>query len=158
MLFFLTLIVSAVARLVAGSADDARNLCFELDQRETAVRFLMRDRDSKFSGAFDEALRTKGIRTISTPISSPRADAYAERLVKTLRHEVLDRALIPGRRHLDRVPASYACHYNAQRPRRGIKLRVPSSPSPVDPVMVVPEIKRRGLQGGLIHQYHAVAA
>jgi transposase InsO family protein len=136
----------------------ARNLCFELDQRETPVRFLIRDRDSKFSGAFDEVLRTEGIRTIRTPIRSPKANALAERCVKTLRHEVLDWTLILGRRHLDRVLASYACHYNAQRPHRGIELRVPSHPSHIDPVTIVPEIRRRDLLGGLIHEYHAVAA
>jgi putative transposase len=139
-------------------SQQARNLCFELDQRETPVRFLIRDRDSKFSGAFDEVLRTEGIRTIRTPIRSPKANALAERCVKTLRHEVLDWTLILGRRHLDRVLASYACHYNAQRPHRGIKLRVPSSPSHIDPVAIVPEIRRRDLLGGLIHEYNAVAA
>jgi transposase InsO family protein len=122
------------------------------------VRFLIRDRDPKFSGAFDEVLRTEGIRTIRTPIRSPKANALAERCVKTLRHEVLDWTLILGRRHLDRVLASYACHYNAQRPHRGIELRVPSNPSHIDPVTIVPEIRRRDLLGGLIHEYHAVAA
>jgi putative transposase len=78
--------------------------------------------------------------------------------VKTLRHEVLDWTLILGRRHLDRVLASHACHHNAQRPHRGIELRVPSNPSHIDPVTIVPEIRRRDLLGGLIHEYHTVAA
>ena len=136
----------------------ARNLCFELDERDEPVRFLIRDRDSKFSGAFNEVLRTEGIRTIRTPIRSPKANAFAERCVKTLRHEVLDWTLILGRRHLDRVLASYASHYNAERPHRGIELRVPERLSHIDPVKVVPEVKRRDLLGGLIHEYHAVAA
>ncbi|MDP9300072.1 MAG: transposase [Actinomycetota bacterium] len=133
-------------------------MCFELDERDEPVRFLIRDRDSKFSGAFNEVLRTEGIRTIRTPIRSPKANAFAERCVKTLRHEVLDWTLILGRRHLDRVLASYASHYNAERPHRGIELRVPEGLSHVDPVKVVPEVKRRDLLGGLIHEYHAVAA
>lgn len=78
--------------------------------------------------------------------------------MKTLRHEVLDRTLILGRRHLDRVLARYACRYNAQRPHRGIELRVPSNPSHIDPVTIVPVIRQRDLLGGLIHEYHAVAA
>jgi transposase InsO family protein len=136
----------------------ARNLCFELDGRDEPVRFLIRDRDSKFSGAFDEVLRTEGIRTIRTPIRSPKANAFAERIVRTIRAELLDWTLILGRRHLDRVLASYACHYNCERPHRGIELRVPERLSRVDPVMVVPEVKRRDVLGGLIHEYHAVAA
>ena len=78
--------------------------------------------------------------------------------MKTLRHEVLDWTLILGRRHLDKVLASYAAHYNSERPHRGIELRVPSSPSHVEAVKVVPEIRRHDLLGGLIREYHAVAA
>jgi len=103
-------------------------------------------------------LRSEGMRIIRTPVRSPQANAFAERLVKTLRHEVLDWTLILGRRHLDRVLASYARHHNAERPHRGIALRVPDKQSHVDPVEIVPEIKRRDLLGGLIHEYYPVAA
>jgi putative transposase len=136
----------------------ARNLCFVMDKRDEPVNFLIRDRDAKFSGPFDEVFRTEGIRVIRTPVRSPKANAYAERCVKTLRCEVLDWTLIYGRRHLDRVLASYADHYNAERPHRGIELRVPERQSHVDPVGVVPKIKRRDLLGGLIHEYHSAAA
>ncbi len=136
----------------------ARNLCFELDRREAPALFLIRDRDSKFSGSFDEVFRTEGIRIILTPVRSPKANAFAERCVKTLRSEVLDWTLILGRRHLDRVLRSYVRHYNAQRPHRGLGLRSPESHCDVDPVEDVPEIERRDLVGGLIHEYHAVAA
>jgi putative transposase len=135
----------------------ARNLCFELDERTAPVRFLIRDRDSKFSGAFDEVLSTEGIRIILTPIRSPKANAFAG-CVKTLRCEVLDWTLFIGPRHLDRVLRSYVCQYNAQRPHRGLKLRVPECRGDVDPVQTVPRIERRDLLGGLIHEYHAVAA
>jgi transposase InsO family protein len=91
-------------------------------------------------------------------VRSPQANAFAERCVKTLRHEVLDWTLILGRRHLDRVLASYARHYNAERPHRGIGLRAPDKQRHVDPVEIVPEIKRRDLLGGLIHEYYPVAA
>ena len=66
--------------------------------------------------------------------------------------------MILGRRHLDRVLASYVVHYNAERPQRGIALRVPDKQSHVEPVEIVPEIKRRDLLGGLIHEYYRVAA
>src|SRR5664280_934759 len=131
----------------------ARNLCFGLDQRDDPVRFLIHDRDAKFSGSFDEVFRTEGVHIIRTPFRSPKANAFAERAVKTLRHEALDWTLILGRRHLDHVLASYARHYNAERPHRGIELRVPEKQHHVLPVAIVPEIKRRGLLGGLIHEY-----
>jgi len=136
----------------------ARNLCFQLDERDEPLRFLIHDRDAKFSGPFDEVLRSEGIGIIRTPMRSPRANAFAERAVKTLRHEALDWTLILGRRHLDHVLASYARHYNAERPHRGIALRVPDRQSHVDLVEIVPEIKRRDLLGGLSHEYYAVAA
>jgi transposase InsO family protein len=136
----------------------ARNLCFAVDERAEPLRFLIHDRDSMFCGPCDEVLRSEGIRIIRTPVRSPQANAFAERLVKTLRHEVLDWTLILGRRHLDHVLASYARHYNAERPHRGIALRVPDKQSHVEPVEIVPKIERRELLGGLIHEYHAVAA
>jgi len=136
----------------------ARNLCFALDERDEPLRFLVRDRDAKFCGAFDEVFRTEGVRTIRTPIRSPKANAFAERTVKTLRHDVLDWTLILGRRHLDRVLKDYARHYNAERPHRGIDLRTPEQQSHVEPLESVPKIKRRELLGGLIYEYYAVAA
>jgi putative transposase len=136
----------------------ARNLCFEPGERSEPVRFLIHDRDAKFSGPFDEVFRSEGIRIIRTPIRSPKANAFAERAVKTLRHEALDWTLILGRRDLDRVLRNYVSHYNAERPHRGIDLRVPEKQSHVDQLDVVPEIKRRDLLGGLMHEYHPVAA
>jgi putative transposase len=102
--------------------------------------------------------RSEGIRIVRTPIRSPKANAFAERAVKTLRHEALDWTLILGRRHFDRVLRSYVSHYNAERPHRGIDLRVPERQSHTDAVDVVPEIKRRDLLGGLIREYYPVAA
>jgi putative transposase len=152
--------ITAATRNPDGAfvTQQARNLCFQLDERDEPLRFLIHDRDAKFCGPFAEVLRSEGMRIIRTPIRSPQANAVAERCVKTLRHEVLDWTLILGRRHLDRVLASYVVHYNAQRPHRGIALRVPEKQSPVDPVAIVPEIKRRDLLGGLIHEYYPVAA
>jgi putative transposase len=149
--------VTAATRNPDGAfvTQQARNLCFRLDERDESLRFLIHDRDAKFCGPFDEVLRSEGMRT---PIRSPQVNAFAERAVKTLRHEALDWTLILGRRHLDHVLASYVRHYNAERPHRGIELRVPEKQSHVDPVETVPEIKRRDLLGGLIHEYYSVAA
>ena len=152
--------VTAATRHPNGTfvTQQARNLCFTLDERDEPARFLVHDRDAKFAGSFDEVFRTESIRVIRTPFRSPQANVFAERAVKTLRHEVLDWTLILGRRHLDRVLASYARHYNAARPHRGIDLRTPDWQSHVEPVEIVPKIERRELLGGLIHEYHAVAA
>jgi transposase InsO family protein len=137
----------------------ARNLvAFDLDERDEPVRFLIRDRDSKYTCSFDEVFRSEGARVILTPIRSPKANSFAERVVKTVRSELFDWALINGRRHLDRVLRTYASHYNAGRPHRGLELAVPENPSPIAPVDEVPEIGRRDLIGGLIREYHAVAS
>src|SRR5664280_2004596 len=101
--------------------------------------FSLHDRDAKFCGPCDEVLGSEGIRIIRTPIRSPQANAFAERCVKTLRHEVLDWTLILGRRHLDRVLARYVRHYNAERPHRGIDLRAPERQSHTDLVDSVPK-------------------
>ncbi len=93
-----------------------------------------------------------------TPIRSPKANSFAERSVRTVRHEVLDLTLVLGRRHLDRLLAAYECHYNSQRPHRGLDLRVPECSDQVAPVKKVPSIERHDVLGGLIHEYHAVAA
>jgi putative transposase len=80
------------------------------------VRFLIHDRDSKFSGAFDEVFRSEGIKVIHTPILAPQANAYAERFIRTIRAECLDWLLIVGRRHLETVLRIYTAHYNRERP------------------------------------------
>jgi hypothetical protein len=85
----------------AWVTQQARNLAIE--ERLTAIRFLLHDRDAKFSGPFDEVFRTEEVRVIRTPILAPRANAFAERFVRTVRSECLDHVLVYGRRHLDRV-------------------------------------------------------
>lgn len=100
----------------------ARNLASALEDRAIPIRFLVRDRDAKFSGPFDEAFRTEGVTVIRTPIRAPRANAFAERWVRTLRTECLDWILVRGRRHLERVLHAYAGHYNGGRPHLGLGL------------------------------------
>ena len=136
----------------------ARNLCYALDEREEPVRYLIRDRDSKFAGSFDEVLRSEGIHVIRTPIRSPKANAFAERFVRTVRHELLDLTLVYGRRHLDQLLRRYAEHYNARRPHRGLELRTPAGVADREFVPDVPRVRRIDVLGGLICEYESVAA
>lgn len=135
----------------------ARNLASDLADRGRSVKFLVRDRDTKFTTSFDEVFRSEGIQVIKTPVRSPRANAYAERWVRTVRTECLDWMLIFGHRHLERVLREYVDHYNRQRPHRGIGLAVPTdSVTPTPPVLS--HIRRQDVLGGLIHEYCPVAA
>jgi transposase InsO family protein len=139
----------------AWVTQQARNLSFTgLFDR---MRFLIHDRDSKFSAAFDEVFRSEGIRVIHTPIRAPQANAYAERFVRTVRAECLDWLLIIGRRHLERVLRTYAEHYNRERPHRALALHPPESATKIRPPNF-DTIERRDLLGGLIHEYHQAAA
>jgi len=117
-------------------------------------RFLIRDRDAKFSAAFDAVFAAAGIDVLKIPPRAPRANAYAERWVRTLRAECLDWILIWNRRHLQRVLADYVRHYNSARPHRGLNLDVPV-PEPDTAWRTEPAgpIQRVDVLGGLIHEY-----
>ncbi len=141
----------------AWVTQQGRNLSMDLDGRERPVRFLIHDRDSKFSGSFDEVFRSEGTEVILTPIQAPNANAFAERWVRTVRAECLDWMLILGRRHLDRVLRTYAAHYNGHRPHRARGLAAPLDGSEAWPIHPR-EVHRRSVLGGLIHEYHRVAA
>jgi putative transposase len=139
----------------AWVTQQARNLSFiGVFER---VRFLIHDRDSKFSAAFDEVFRSENIDVIHTPIRAPQANAYAERFVRTIRAECLDWLLIVGRRQLERAFRTYVAHYNCERPHRGLLLLTPD-PRHVGPPSSGEEIERRDRLGGLIHEYHRAAA
>jgi putative transposase len=106
-------------------AQRARELSMEREREPaegttTVPRFLIRDRDSKFTRGFDEVFASDGILTIKTPIQAPNANAFAERWVRTVRQECLDWLLIWGRRYLEWVLGGYVRHYNDQRPDRGL--------------------------------------
>jgi transposase InsO family protein len=142
----------------AWVAQQARNLALGLDVRTTPARFLIRDRDAKFSRPFDAVLRSEGMRVIRTPVHAPNANAYAERVIETIRAECLDWTLILGRGHLDRTLRTYAEYYNRERPHRAVALASPL-PGARDPIPVSPrDVRRRDLLGGLIHEYHGAAA
>jgi putative transposase len=102
----------------AWITQQARNL--GLDLADAGVRFVIRDRDSKYIAPFDEVLRAGGMRIVKTPVRSPQANAIAERFVKTVRAECLDWLLILNRRHLERVLRIFVQHYNVHRPHRAL--------------------------------------
>ena len=134
----------------------ARNLA--VGERLQGVRFLIRDRDAKFSGPFDEVFRTEGVNIVKTPIRAPRANAFAERWVRTVRAECLDWMLVLGRRHLERVLRIYTAHYNEARPHRGLDLNTPESRPDSIPCPALGErVRRLDLFGGLIHEYEVAA-
>ena len=137
----------------AWVTQQARNLAIE--DRLGKTQFLIRDRDAKYSGPFDELFRCESVRVLRTPIRSPKADAFAERFVKTVRHECLDHVLVFSERHLERILREYFRHYNRERPHRGLSLQTP------EPQLASNhaggEIVRVQRLGGLIHEYHRIA-
>jgi putative transposase len=129
-----------------------------LADQEQRPRFLIRDRDSKFTAGFDEVFRSEGIRVIRAPIAAPRAKAHAERWVGSARRECLDRILIVSHKHLERVLREYVAYYNTHRPHRSLEQRPPLLERP--PVSAHdPEssVHRRDRLGGLLHEYHLAA-
>jgi transposase InsO family protein len=133
----------------------ARNLTMALAEGSTRITLLVRDRDAKFFGSFDAAFEADGVRIVKTPVRAPRANAYAERWVRSVRAEYLDWILIWNRRHLERVLSAYVAHYNLARPHRGLGLEVPVAPEEL-PRPTGP-IERVDVLGGLIHEYQRAA-
>ncbi|HEY8723702.1 MAG TPA: integrase core domain-containing protein [Gaiellaceae bacterium] len=146
----------------AWMVQQARNLLMDLDDRGQRPQFLLHDRDTKFSRAFDAVFHSNEMRVIRTPPKAPNANAHIERWVGSARRECLDKLLIFNRRQLERVLRVYVHHYNEQRPHRALDLqapdlhKMPSTRDDFPPSAAV--IRRRELLGGLIHEYEAAAA
>jgi transposase InsO family protein len=136
----------------------ARNLSEVRESRSTRLRFLVHDRDHRFGEPFDEVFKAEGVEIIRTPWRAPRANAYAERFVRTVRAECLDRIFLLNERHLESVLRTYLNHYNQERPHRGLDLRIPEGGPPVSVAGATGSIVRRDRLGGLIHEYHRKAA
>jgi len=128
----------------------------DLGEHVSRFRFLVRDRAGQFAASFDAVLADTGIEVVKIPPRCPRANCFAERFVLTVRTEVTDRMLIFGERHLRRVLAVYAAHYNGRRPHRALRLRPPRPTSPV-PEPVQGGIWRRPILGGLLNEYETAA-
>jgi transposase InsO family protein len=133
----------------------ARQIMWELTEREPHVRFLIRDNDKKFTGAFDTVFRAEGVDVIQTPIRAPNANSFTERWIRSAREECLDKLLIITEAHLRRVMREYVEFFNTARPHQGLDQQIP-----------VPKANRQGngpvrcrnVLGGIIHDYYRDAA
>jgi putative transposase len=140
----------------AWVVQQARNLLMDLDQRTAGLRFLLRDRDTKFIAAFDAVFASTGIEVIRTPPQASRANAFAERWVGTVRRECTDRMLIVGERHLTKVLTEYTSHYNGHRPHRSLRQQ-PPNPAPHIVDLNAARVHRQPILGGLINEYSQAA-
>jgi putative transposase len=150
----------------AWVTQQARNVAGDFVDEDIDVRFLIRDRDTKYVANFDEVFRSEDAQIRRTPFRTPNANAYAERFVRTVRSECLDQLLIVNERHLERVLRSYVRHYNGHRPHQGIAQQIPA-PTLFSPMLgaTSPQpscshhrsVQRRDRLGGLIHEYELAA-
>ena len=143
------------------TVQQARNLALSFGERFEDVKFLVRDRGSNFTASFDAVFQAAGTRILRTAIQAPRMNATCERLVGTLRRELLDRMLILGEAHLRTMLAEYQAHYNTARPHQGIAQRVPDGEHDGGHLTVAgldhERIYREPVLGGLINEYSRAA-
>jgi putative transposase len=139
----------------AWVTQQARNLSMDLADQATAVKFLIRDRDTKYTASFDAIFAADAIRVITTPVQAPPANAICERVIGTIRRECLDRMIILGRRHLEAVLAEYVEHYNAHRPHRSLSQGSPADSDATPPT--IGDVDAADRLGGLLHEYRMVA-
>jgi putative transposase len=142
----------------AWVVQQARNLIMTLAEQGQSHRILVRDRDKKFTAAFDEVFRSEGLRPIRAPVAAPRAKAHAERWVGSVRRECLDRILIVSRRQLETVLREYVAYYNTHRPHRSLDQQPPLlKTKPGSPPDHEWPVRRRDRLGGLLHEYELAA-
>lgn len=135
----------------------ARNLLMNIEDHADGFKFLIRDRDARFTAAFDAVLTAVGVRILKTPVRAPRANAIAERWIASARRECLDRMLIAGERHLRLVLGEYIDHYNTHRPHRALQQYPPDGRAQPSADVTSMRVLRRDRLGGLIHEYSQAA-
>jgi putative transposase len=144
----------------AWATQAARNFLMDLGHLATPVKFLIRDRAGQFTSSFDAVFTAEGIRILVSPPQAPRANAICERIVGTLRRELLDRVLIVNEHHLRRALTEYLRHYNAARPHRSLGQLTPAQAETQPPQTInlaEHRIHRRQILGGLTHEYYVAA-
>jgi transposase InsO family protein len=141
----------------AWVTQQARQFTWTLQERACRFRFLIRDRDSRYTRDFDAVFASEGIQIVKTPVRAPKANAVAERFVGTVRRECLDWLLILNRRHLEHVLRVFGDHYNAHRPHRSLDLLPPAAIGRTRAITSSPDLKRHDRLGGLIHEYSYAA-
>jgi hypothetical protein len=135
----------------AWVTQQARQFVWNLEENDSALHFLIHDRDSKFTDAFDNVFKSTGIHVIHTPLRAPDANAYAERWVRTVREECLDHLLIMNQTHLKRVLDTYISYYELSRPHQGLEQQ---SPIPRKPIPYSGQVMKREVLGGIINDYY----
>jgi putative transposase len=134
----------------------ARQLTWTLAEFSESFRFLIRDRDQKFTASFNEVFRSNGLKIIRTPFRAPQANGVAERFVRTVRAECLDWLLVLNDQHLERILDVLVEHYNGHRPHRALALTPPRATHP--PLAPATDwgktrVQRRDRLGGVVHEY-----
>lgn len=132
----------------------ARNFLWQFEESGYPARYRIRDRDSKYTHVLNAIFETEGIEVIKTPVRAPKANAFAERWIRSVREECLDRLIVLDQRHLHYVLTEYLDYYNCGRPHQGIEQRTPI-PLPISKPQG--QIERRDILHGLIHDYRRVA-
>jgi putative transposase len=140
----------------AWTAQQARNLVMDLADQAGSFSFLIRDRDAKFTAAFDEIFTSEGLKIVKTPPQTPRANCYAERWIRSARSECTDRMLIYDERHLRSVLSEYTSHYNQHRPHQSRQQRPPDRETQTVAPLNLP-VRRRKVLGGVISEYYQAA-
>jgi len=139
------------------AVQQARNLALTLGERFEDIKFLIRDRGPDFTASFDAVFEATGARILRSAVQAPRMNAICERLVGTLRRELLDRVLVLSEAHVRAVLTDYQAHHNMARPHQGIAQRVPADESDAHPATVTDvdtrQIRRKSILNGLLNQY-----